>query len=208
MTNSKSIHRAVASLNLPIKVPALITYAQAIVKGMTGNTSFPTPSPTLAAVSEAITALQNAETAALARTKGAVATRNEAKTALVALLQQLKSYVQSQADATMENGASIIQGAGLAVKKTPVHPPRVFAVKPGAVSGTVSIIAPSAAHRASYEWQYSGNGGQSWITMPVTLQAKTTLSGLTPGSTLAFRCRPVTKAGEGDWSQTVTCVVR
>ena len=81
------IHRAVAALKLPTKVPALITYAQGILKGMTGNASFPTPSPTLTEVSTALTTLQSAETAALARTKGAVATRNEAKTALVSRLQ-------------------------------------------------------------------------------------------------------------------------
>jgi len=38
MTNmSKSMHRTIVSLKLPTKVPALITYAQGIVTGMTGN---------------------------------------------------------------------------------------------------------------------------------------------------------------------------
>jgi hypothetical protein len=44
---------------------------------MTGNTAFPTPSPSMATVTAAINDLQAAKTAALARTKGAVATRNE-----------------------------------------------------------------------------------------------------------------------------------
>ena len=63
VTTSKSIHRSAASLELPTVVPALITCAQGIVKGMTGNRSFPTPTPTLAAISEGITALRTAETA-------------------------------------------------------------------------------------------------------------------------------------------------
>ncbi len=67
MTTTKSIHRSVATLKLPKKVPALITYAQGIVKGMTNNSSFPTPAPTLPAITEALNALQTAETAALAR---------------------------------------------------------------------------------------------------------------------------------------------
>ena len=122
-TPVNTVRRAIASLRLPTKVPALITYAQGIVKGMTGNGSFPTPSPTLAAVSAAINDLQTAETAALARTKGAVATRNEKRVALVALLEQLRSYIQSTADATIKNGASIIQSAGITVRKTPVRAP-------------------------------------------------------------------------------------
>jgi hypothetical protein len=208
MTTIKSIHRSLASLKLPKPVPTLITYAQGIVKGMTGNAAFATPTPTLSAVSEAITVLQTAETAALARTKGAVATRNEARTTLVGLLQQLRGYVQGQADANMDNGTSIIQGAGMAVKKTPVHTPRVFAAKPAAVSGSVKIVAAAAARRASYEWQYSANGGTTWTSMPATLQAKTTLTGLTAGSTVEFKYRPVTKTGEGDWSQPVSLLVK
>jgi len=44
---------------------------------MTGNPVFATPTPTLAVVSQAITDVQTAETAALTRAKGAVTTRNE-----------------------------------------------------------------------------------------------------------------------------------
>jgi hypothetical protein len=40
---------------------------------------------------------------------------------------------------------------------------------------------------------------QTWITAPVTLQAKTTIAGFAPGATVLFKYRPVTKAGEGDW---------
>jgi len=44
--------------------------------------------------------------------------------------------------------------------------------------------------------------------MPSTLQAKTTLSGLTPGATVMFRSRGVTLTGEGDWSQPTSIVVK
>jgi hypothetical protein len=206
-TNNKSLHRSIASLKLPSKVPALITYAQGIVKGMTGNASFPTPVPTLAEITSAINDLQTAETAALARTKGAVATRNEKRTALVRLLEQLKGNVQTAADANVENGASIIQSAGMALRKPTVRAPRVFAANPGALSGTAQLVAASAARRASYEWEYSADGGKTWITAPSTLQAKTTVPGLTLGATVQFRYRPVTKTGEGDWSQPTSLMV-
>jgi hypothetical protein len=159
-TTPKTIHRSLASLKLPTKVPALITYAQGIVKAMTGNVSFPSPTPALATVTEAINELQAAETATLARTKGAAATRNEKRAALVTLLQQLRGNIQAAADANVENGASIIQSAGIAVKKTPVRAKRVFAAKPGAVSGSVKLVTESAARRASYEWEYSVDGAR------------------------------------------------
>jgi hypothetical protein len=207
-TTSKSVPRAIATLKLPKVVPALITYAQGIVTAMTNNPSFPAPSPTLAAVQAAITALQAAETAALARTKGAVAVRNAKRAALVALLEQIRAYVQSISDGAPEDGPSIVQGAGLAVRKAPVRSPRTFAAKPGAVSGGVKLVAPSAARRSSYEWQISTDGGKTWLTLPSTLQAKTTVLGLTVASTVMFRYRAVTKTGEGDWSQPTSVLVK
>jgi hypothetical protein len=81
-TPINSVHRTVASLKLPTTVPALITYAQGIVKGMTGNTAFPTPSPSLPAVTAAVNDLQTAETAALVP---ATATRKRPRWARVVL---------------------------------------------------------------------------------------------------------------------------
>ena len=74
---------------------------------MMGNASFPTPTPTLATVSAAITDYQNAEASALARAKGAAATRNGKRKALVQLLELLKAYVQTVADASASDSESI-----------------------------------------------------------------------------------------------------
>jgi hypothetical protein len=207
-TTPKSVHRSIAALKLAKPVPALITQAQAIVKAMTGNALFPAPVPALATVTEKINELQTAETATLSRAKGTATTRNEKRLALLQDLQQLRGYVQATADANADNAASIIQSAAIAVKKTPVHPPRAFAARPGAVSGSAELITRAAARRASYEWQYGVDGGKTWVSLPVTLQAKTVVSGLTPAATVMFRYRPVTKTGEGDWSQPTSLLVK
>jgi hypothetical protein len=204
-TKTTKIRRAIAALSLPKPNPALITYAQGIVKGMTGNAYFATPSPTLAVLTAAIADLQTTETLALTRAKGAAVLRNEKRATLVSLLQQERSYVQGIADLNPENGGSIIQSAGLAVKKVPVHPPRVFAAKAGAVSGSVTLVVPSAGTRSSYEWESSTDGAKAWVAMPPTIQAKTSITGLTPGSSVQFRYRAVTpKGGAGDWSLPIT----
>ena len=206
-TATKSTNRSTVTLSLPKSVPALVVYAQGIVKRMTGNASFPNPTPTLAAVTTAVDDLRTAETAVLARTKGAAAERDAKRLALVAALQHLRAYIQVTADADMENGGAIIESAGVAVRKTPTRHARTFAAKPGAVSGVATVVAAAAARRASYEWQYSSDGGKTWVTAPSTLQAKTHVSGLQPGSTVSFKYRPVTKTGEGDWSQPVSLLV-
>jgi len=208
MSTTKSVHRSLVSLDLPKKVPALISYATSVVTAMTGNTAFPTPAPTLASVTAAITALQTAESAAIARTKGAVTARNDKQAALVALLQELKAYIQKTADADTDNGSAIIQSAGVSVKRAATRKARVFAAVQGPVSGTAKLVTASVEHRASYEWQYSVDGGKTWVTAPSTLQAKTSVTGLTPGVTVQFRYLAVTKAGQGDWSAPVSLLVQ
>jgi hypothetical protein len=78
-------------------------------------------------------------------------------------LQQLKSYVQNIVDANVENGASIIASAGFAVRKSATRGPRIFAAKPGKVSGTAALLAPPAAKRSAYEWEYSTDGGKTFL---------------------------------------------
>jgi hypothetical protein len=207
-TITNSIHRATVSLKLPAKVADFIAYVIGIVHAMTNNPAFPTPVPALAALSAAVSDLQAAETVALTKAKGTAAARNDKRAVVVSLLQQLRGYVQAIADATPENGATIIQSAGMPVRKIPQRAARVFAVKPGEVSGAVKVTATIAARRASYEWQYSVDGGKTWVGAPATLQAKTTITGLPAGTTAMFRYKTVTKTGEGDWSQPIALLVK
>jgi hypothetical protein len=206
-TTTKNTRHSNVTLKLPTSVPALISYAENIVKRMTGNPSLPNPTPPLSAITAAIDDLRAAEAAALSRIKGAAATRNDKRVALVLLLKQLRGYIQVMADAAAENGVAIIESAGVAVRKTPTHRARTFAAKPGTVSGTAKLATATTARRASYEWQYSVDGGKTWILAPSTLQAKTTITGLLPGATVQFKSRPVTRTGEGDWSQPVSLVI-
>ena len=129
-------HRSIVVLKLPTKVSGLAATAQQMVTSMTGNAAFPTPAPALATVSSAISDFQTAEAAALVRTKGATATRNAKRRALVQLLEQLKTYVQTVADASASDSEGIIQSAGMAVRKTAVRAPRVFNAVQGDVSGS------------------------------------------------------------------------
>ncbi len=208
MQPNKSIQKSYVAFKLPSVVAALIVYVQGILAAMTSNPHFPTPTPALTAVAAALTALQQAEVAAQARTKGAVVVRNDNKGALVTLLQQLRAYVQAIADADVENSAAIIQSSGFPLRKMPVHKPRVAAVKPGAMSGSVEVVAPTAARRAAYEWQYSLDGGKTWVEASPSLQAKQTVVGLPVGTSVQFRYRAVVKTGPLDWSQPLALLVK
>ncbi len=201
--------RSIATIHTAgLPVPALLQLAQGIVTAMTGNALFPTPTPSLTVVASALGDLTVAETAAATRARGAVAVRNEKRLALVELLQALRAYVQTIADASPSTGASIIESAGFSLRKKTARARQVFSARQGAVSGTLTLYAPIAARRASYEWQYSTDGGVTWITMPPTLQGHTTLAGLTPLTTVAIMVRAVTKTGAENWSPPILAVVQ
>jgi hypothetical protein len=200
--------RAIAFLKLPrAHAPQLLIIGQSILKSMTGNAHFPSPTPSLKAIAAAIKDLSDAQVAVVARALGAVPDRQEKRRVLVALLQQLKAYVQAVADANLESSAAIIVSAGMSVRKRPAFASRVFSARRGVVEGSVKLLAPRAAVRASYEWSYSTDGGKTWVNLPVTLQAKTVVTGLVPGSTVHFRYRATTKSGGGNWSEPFVFIV-
>jgi hypothetical protein len=72
----------------------------------------------------------------------------------------------------------------------------------------VNLVVAQAGNRASYEWEYSSDLGKTWVLLPPTLQAKTTVSGLQAGTIVQFRYRPVTKTGAADWSAPVSLMVQ
>jgi hypothetical protein len=208
MNNVNPIHRTIATLKIPHVILALIALAKAIVQALTGNQSFPNPDPPLAAVTSAIADLEASQALVQTRAKGAVQARATKRAALVALLRGLLAYVQKVADADLAHAPELIASAGLRAKKVAVRAKRVFAAKHGSLSGSVSLVSPTGGKRAGYEWQYSADGGKTWVEARATLRADTTITGLVPGSTYLFRGRVVDKKGDTDWCAPVSLIVQ
>jgi hypothetical protein len=200
--------RAVAVLKLPEDhVPHLLVRARGIVTAMTGNSWFSSPSPSLATVSAAIDALDQAETAARSKTVGTTAIRDAKRRELQMVLEQLRAYVQAIADANPESAASIIESAAMFVKGKGGRTPQVFEVNPGPVSGSVKVLLPRARDRDGYEVAQSTDGGRTWVSLDYRTRASLVVTGLKPGSRVYFRYRVVTPDGPGDWSDPISIIV-
>ena len=206
MTNT-TVHRVIAVLKLPAQVALIISIAKAIIVALTGNKAFPTPQPTLAVISSAIADLETAEASARSRVKGAVAARNEKRAALVTLLEQLRGYVQTIADADQPHAAALIGSAGMHVKQVTARGKRTFTVAQGNVTGSVTLTAPATRGRVSYEWEVSTDGGKTWQQLPPTTRSRAIITGLQPGVDHAFRTRTVTTNGATNWSAVITRIV-
>jgi hypothetical protein len=113
-----------------------------------------------------------------------------------------------RADADPEHAEAIINSAGLKTRKANTRSKVPFAVTQGTTSGTVHMAAKATAHRASYDWEWSNDGGKTWVALPSTLQAKTSLAGIPAGMVAQFRYRTVTKTGVSDWSPGMSFLVK
>ena len=196
-------------LRAPKTALGWLVLAKAVYDGLSTNKGlFPVPNPPLTQLSTDIDALDTAETATHSRTKGTAATRDGKLVIVRADLAKVRSYVQDLVDAAPDNATTIAQSAGLALHKTTVRSKSELAAKPNkTTSGSVDLVAKLGKVRASHEWQYSSDGGKTWTSAQTTLQAKTTVPGLTPGSTVVFRHRAVTKTGPDAWSQAISIIV-
>ena len=187
-------------------VPLAIETSTAVVNQMTANkATFASPTPALTTVSAAITTLVNAQAAFKSHT-GTRAARDDASSALVELMQQLRGYVETVARANPAQASTIAQDAAMRLRSNPPRHKSDLAVK-GVASGSVKVVAKALKGARANDFEYSTDGGKTWIEVPTATRASVTITGLQPGATVTYRHRPITKAGPGDWSQPVSAIV-
>ncbi|HTD29721.1 MAG TPA: hypothetical protein VK660_10060 [Xanthomonadaceae bacterium] len=183
----------------------LIVAASRIVNAMTGNTRYPTPVPTLAAVTTARDALLAVVNTAVT-SKLTLATRRQLRPPLVTLLRQLAQYVQ-----TTSNGDPVVLiGSGF-----PIHRPRQLVgvlpapanlrLSPGLVSGQLRARCKLVAQAASYQWRIATTKDPTaWLPADPTVAANASLRDLSPGTQYVVQVRAIGTKGPSDWSNAAT----
>jgi hypothetical protein len=106
-----------------------------------------------------------------------------------------------------DQGLAAIESAGLNAGKRSTYQKPPLQIKYGGLAGSVLIVALAAANSAMYYFEYSSDG-KTWSACPSVMKCKTTLSGLTVGTTYYFRVHAQTRKGLTDLSSVVTFVVR
>ena len=127
--------------------PAFETKALAIVAAMTGNPNLPSPTPPLADLSTAVQNYSGALSAAPTRDKLKVSIKNDMRSNLETVLQNLSFNVNSETS-----------------NPQPMSLPENFKVELGANSGEVVISVNSVPGARSYIYQYT--------PFPVTTDSK------------------------------------
>lgn len=208
LSNKRPI--AVLPTRLLRKIGEYILYVRMIILNIGNNPLiFVTPTPPLVDATTHVDDLEAAEAVAATRVTGSAAARDLKYDIVQDDLHGLLNYVQNLADKSADEptAISIINTSGFSLKNRGVRVKPDLVAENGAVSGSVKLTAKAAAVRASYQWQSSPDG-LAWIDLPPTLQAKTTVSGLTPGQKIMFRFRAVIKSGPQSWSNSVSWIVQ
>jgi len=151
----------------------LLVKSQAIHTAMTGNTNFPTPTPTLAAVQTAIDDYATALSAAQEGGKTNVATKNVKKGELIDVLVSLGNYVTFTADGDEVKLVS----SGFPVQKQkepspPLEKPEIIKVEDGGNSGELLVTISAVKGARTYVYQYTKdplNDANEWTGQNSTL---------------------------------------
>jgi hypothetical protein len=192
----------------------LSIYAGAVVKGMTGNTHFPSPPVDLTAFGTSVTALTNAIQAALDGGANAKAVKGRERKIVVQDMKVLVIYVQNNCNDDLSIFTSSGFTAQAPVKTTglPVAAPAIRNLDYGTVSGQLTATVKKVAGGHAYFIRYGTvvNGVvASWTTISATtVNKKLVISGLTPGVTYGFQVQALGTVGYSDWStlETIMCV--
>ena len=172
MSKKSGHHTTRVVLKLPYKVADFIIRAQGIHDAMAANSgTLPKPSPALPVLQAHIDDLITKQAAAKTRVAGAVEDR-DAVLKLVALdLGSERGYVEQLVNADPGNGDVIAQDAAMTLRKVPSVNKSALAAKPGPASGMVHVVAKAVKGARANDWQYSVDGGKTWIDVVPTTRA-------------------------------------
>jgi hypothetical protein len=188
----------------------LITTAGAIINGLTGNPSFPSPPVDMKTLQAAVDDLNAALAAQPQGGPSATAEKNNKKEALIALLRRLRHYV----DENCGNDLSVLLSSGFQAAVTtrtrsPLANPSILNLGLGNSTELVLKVTP-IAHAKCYEVRMAvvcaGNTPGPWQTAGLFTNSRSmTINGLTPGTTYMFQVRAVGGSTRySDWSNPVS----
>ena len=187
----------------------LIADTNSIVQAMTGNTKYPSPSPTLAVVSTVLASFKTALAAAADGGKTLTSAKNDARANQVSRMRDLASYVQVQCGGDL----TVLLSSGFPLQKPqrqpigPLPAPANLTVVPGVISGTVNASASPVPGASAYNWRVATAAAPN---VPVqTLQttaASLVFTDLTPAVTYNVEVNALGSSGPSDWSDPASLI--
>lgn len=185
--------------------------ASQILLAMTGNASFPTPSPTLPVLQTAISDFSIALSKAKAGSEYDKAVKNSKRDELITLLHRLSNYVLFTA-----NGDELMaKSSGFTIAKQPTPGPEVTPaanqkLDDGQNAGELKFSFDKVPGATGYIYEYTPDPitvSTTWKGQPGT-RRKTVFTGLESGKRYWCRVMAIGKGGQGVYSDPISRVVQ
>jgi hypothetical protein len=150
------------------------------------------------------------------KAKGAATARDAKRDIVWSSLDSERAYVQILCDNSPENALVYAELAGMAVVETGkrVKPilELILTTAPGTIrceANASQLTGPGGGKRRSrcYLWRYTVNGAAQYTMADPTSVARTILTGLPVGATVAVQVAVKDPAGVGEWSQAVITLI-
>jgi hypothetical protein len=185
--------------------PQLAAAAGNIIIALTGNTAFPNPSPTLAAVTAARDAFVAKMTLAAGGGRLVTSQLADARVVLISLLRELALNLQQSSGGDRRTLVS----TGYPLRKTavsvgPLLAPAGMRLERGGVTGELIARCRATGNARAYQWRYAtAQAPTAWVETGTTTQARSLLEGLVPGTQYFAQARLVGPKGASDWCDSV-----
>ena len=184
----------------------LLAYARAHITAMTGNASFPTPTPNAADFLAAVDAYESGLNDAIAKALAAQ-TATAAKDVLRSSLETALTQRANSVEIASGGDETKILSAGFNTKSTPapigaMTQPSNLRATMGTMTGVINVQWDAVKGAKSYILDCRTHGATPgpWSQAKILTTTKFAVTGLTPGQEYSFRVRAVGSAGEGPWS--------
>ena len=186
-----------------------VALARQIVTKMTGNATFPTPAPALAAITTGADNLEAAYNTALAArmsSKQATSAMHDKSAALAALITLEAAYVQN----TSNGDKTKIESAGFETANPPspigaLPAPEALELDANVNPGNMGLKWSNVPGAASYVVQRAQDADVlDYITVATPTAPKSTVNTMSSGTRYWFRIAAVGAAGPGEWTLPVS----
>ena len=184
--------------------------AVAVIKGLTGNTAYPTPPVTLANLQSALTAFTTAMANQVQGGTLATADKNNKRDLLINQLRLLAAYVQQNCNNDL---ARLLSSGFEAVSanrtRTALETPNIVSIE-NANAGQLRVKVTPVANARCYEVRYAilapnGNQGEAHNGGLFTNSRSMAVSNLTAGTNYNIQVRAIGgTTGYSDWSDPVS----
>lgn len=194
-----------------LSVPEKVARGREIITNMTGNTSFPSPQPTLATAKTATDDLESAQQEQQTAKRTAEAKtieRNDKEDIFDRTFNQLAAHVESVAgdDEQKIRSAGMDTRAAAATSTATPDAPGSFNITGGDADGEVDVSWNPVDGAKTYLIEQSPDPitATSWKQASATTKSKDTIGGLLSGTRYWFRVAAVGTGGQGAWSNPVS----